>query len=418
MSDSALRSSRKRWVVGILVVVLIVALLIHRTGPKPPVAPAPPDTAPPGATQPPVASTQARETAPAAALGPGDPAPFRAPSPPFDAPTAAPRRAAELIEHGVGDGSWPPGADAQGRPHEPSPFNDAIRGLAREISLESGPEAYEQALLLLRAEREGAGLIGAAVLATQAPWVWDEALVREIAAHADPAVPLLALQDLLDAGRSQPAEALRELLLERFGETPGWATLPLRQALPGSALRGLLDLSRSLNTDGSAPVELIAAVHTLDTADYSARMAALLALREHLTFEAFRDAVRNEYGVTDPGQPDVWRMGLERLVEQLEGPVEFHASDPVFTVTDVQVRTAREYPTQFEDLALHLEGLLRHPDAQFGTGVTQALLQEVERARQFPLSDAEAAALRRIEVLAGHVVESDVSALVPPPPAS
>ncbi len=48
----------------------------------------------------------------------------------------------KLLEEGLAGVDWPPGADAVGRPLQPSPADDMVRQLAREIKLGSGPEAY------------------------------------------------------------------------------------------------------------------------------------------------------------------------------------------------------------------------------------------------------------------------------------
>ena len=294
-----------------------------------------------------------------------------------------------------------------------SPHDSTIQRLARDIALASGPEAAGHARRLILAGKEGIGVVGVAMLVAQPAWPLDEALFDAIAEHADMAVPLFALQALRDAGRDSEADALQARLLTRMLAGFDWSPLVQDRAIPGTALRALASLSRTL-ADTEKRADLMTAVATAPAADYGARMRALLELREVMEFEDFRALVREEAGNGAAGDPDIWRMGVERLAARLEGPSDVHAGPAVLEVSDIQAMTAQDYPAMYEDLALRLEMLVGSGAALFGTGVQAALEEIVQRA--VLRSDSEAGAVRRIETLAGQIMETDLTGLVPPPP--
>jgi len=309
----------------------------------------------------------------------------------------------------------PPFASKDGRPATASPHDSTIQGLAHDIATASGPEAAEHARSLILAGQEGVGVVGAALLADLPEWAWDEALYDAVANHTDMAVPLFALQALRDAGRDSEADNLQSRLLTRMGDGADWLALVQNHAIPGTALRALVSLSRTL-PDAEQRADLMSAVAAMESADYGARMRALLELRENMPFEEFRTLVRQEAGNDATGAPDIWQMGVERLASRLEGPAEVHTGPTVLAVSDVQVMVAQEYPAMYEDLALHLEMLTGSGTALFGTGVQTALEDLVKNAASHPISDDEMRAVRRIELLVEQIVETDITNLVPPPP--
>lgn len=291
--------------------------------------------------------------------------------------------------------------------------DSGIRRLAQEITQGSGPFSAEQARGLLAADQAGLGVVGAAVMLSQPDW--DAELMRLVAAHDDPAVPLFAMQALADAGRTDEANALREQLRERLAGIDDWASLVQVGGLPGTVARGLMNLASELASEQDR-TSLAVALVSDDALDYGGRMRAMLELRDLLPFEDYRAAVRSEYSQADDNDDPVWQEGIKRLAERLEGPVVVHTGTPYMTPSDVDVMVAREYPAMYEDLTLRLEMLAADEAAVIGEGVKDKLQDVIKTATAYPLSDSEAAALQRLSALVPDIIERDASALAPPPP--
>ena len=340
----------------------------------------------------------------------GDYPPGMAPMATDDLPPGAGSRVELLLAAGL-PRQERPWADEKGHPMVPSPGDGMIRGVAQEVATAAGPEALEHARRLLESGREGVGLVGAELLADMPEWAWDARTLDMLAGNADAAVALHGLQALADAGKTALHAELLALLGARWTDAD-WAELTGRGEWTGTALRGLLDLARATG-DADARLGAVAAVLEADGADYSARMRALLELRELLPFEEYRQAVRAEYAQVAGQDPNVWQMGLAKLLERIEGPAEVLSGPAVLSSGDVQVMLAREYPATYEDVALRLESMARDPGSLFHLGVTDTLAQMVERARQTPLSADEAAALARIEALLPQISETDASRWMP-----
>lgn len=308
----------------------------------------------------------------------------------------------------------PPFLDEDGTPTRPDPNDSAIRAMSREIATASGPEARDHADTLLASDQKGVGIVGAALYLNEPNW--NEAAMQVIAEHADPDVPLFALQGLLDAGRTEEADQLLARLQDRWADVEDWSRLPGIGQFPGSALRGLVEIAA--NTLENEPQALLFdAIAANDSADYGARMRALLAFRDIESFEEYRNRVRVARAAAEQADAaPLWREGLERLAQRLDGPAAAHHGPQVMTPDDVDLMVAREYPAMYEDLALRLETAVRTENSLFGTGLARRLTDAAQTARQTPLSDSEAQALLRIETLAGQITESDVAGLVPPPP--
>ncbi len=306
----------------------------------------------------------------------------------------------------------PPWMEGEGG-HAVGRGDGEVRRLAEEIARGSGPFAAEHAKGLLESEQETVGVVGAALLLSQP--VWDAELMETVAGHRDPAVPLFALQGLLDAGRTAEAAALRAQLHARFTDYANWTDLTLRAGLSGTAARGLLDLAGELA--GVEDRMALANALLQDVGlDYSGRMRAVLEFWQVLPFEEYRSVVRDELAqATDEGDP-VWREGIQRLADRLAGPAAVHAGPVAWSVHDVEVLTARPFPAQYEDLALQLEVLTGSGNALFGHGVRDALAAIVAEGRALPDTDDAYRALDRIERIAGGIEETDITPLVPPPP--
>ncbi len=331
---------------------------------------------------------------------------------------ALPVRPAPAVPPGVADvepalEARPPWMNEDGSLVVESAGDSEVRRLAQEIQRASGPFATEHAQGMLEAEHPGVGVVGAALMLSQP--VWDEELMHRVATHDDPAVPLFAMQGLQDAGRLAEAAVLRELLRERLAHQSDWESLAVAGGLPGTAVRGLLELAAELASEQER-VGLALALVGDEALDYTGRMRAVLEFRQLLPFEAYRAAVRDEYArAREAGEP-VWEEGLKRLADRLEGPVEVHAGIPFITPPEVDVMTAREYPAMYEDLALHLEMLASDDTAVIGTGTIKRLQDVITTATAYPLTDSEAAALQRIAALLPQIVERDASALALPRP--
>jgi len=188
------------------------------------------------------------------------------------------------------------------------------------------------------------------------------------------------------------------------------------RGLPGVALRAWMELSQELLAPEER-IEALTAVVGTDHADYSGRIQAIWELRTTLSFPEFRELVEAEKAAAGSGDvPDVWQMGISRLAERLEGPVEVHEGPMVMNVHDVQILTARELPTMYDDLAAQLEVMTATGTGLFGIGVQEELRDVVKTGLSLPGSDDAYRALRRIDMLTERIEETDVGDLSPPPP--
>lgn len=164
-------------------------------------------------------------------------------------------------------------------------------------------------------------------------------------------------------------------------------------------------------------VDALMGLAVADHKDYSGRMQALLALRESMPFVDYRAFVNAEAAESRANsQPDVWQLGVERLAERLAGPVAVHEGPRTMSVEDVEVMTARELPTMYEDLVLQVEIMLAADDGLFGEGVRDALNGIVKRASSLPASDSEFRAIQRLAAQIPQISETDLRGLVPDPP--
>ncbi len=322
-----------------------------------------------------------------------------------------------LLAEGGNELVRPPLVDEEGRPPVASPFDSSVARLAQEIAVASGPETAMHARNLIESDQDGVGLVGAVLMADQPDWAWDDDLYDALSGHRDPAVGLAALQALRDAGRNAEAARLQEQLAARFeGNSEGLTELVDGRGLPGVALRAWMELSQELLAPEER-IEALTAVVGTDHADYSGRIQAIWELRTTLSFPEFRELVEAEKAAAGSGDvPDVWQMGISRLAERLEGPVEVHEGPMVMNVHDVQILTARELPTMYDDLAAQLEVMTATGTGLFGIGVQEELRDVVKTGLSLPGSDDAYRALRRIDMLTERIEETDVGDLSPPPP--
>ena len=331
--------------------------------------------------------------------------------------TGVPPVVASLLGEGGDKLVRPPLVDEEGRPPVASPFDSSVARLAQEIAVASGPETAMHARNLIDSDQDGVGLVGAVLMADQPDWAWDDSLYDALAGHRDPAVGLAALQALRDAGRNDEAAHLRSLLADRFDSNAEMLfDLVDGRGLPGVALRAWMDLSQDV-LEPAARIEALTAVVGTDHADYAGRIQALWELRTTMEFPEFRELVQAETAAAGAGDiPDVWQMGIRRLAERLEGPVAVHEGPVVMSVHDVQILTARELPTMYDDLAAQLEVMTATGTGLFGPGVQDELRGVVESGLSLPGTDDAYRALRRITMLIDRIEEIDLDGLVPPPP--
>lgn len=321
---------------------------------------------------------------------------------------AAERRQEEMAS------ARPPYMDAELGALIDSPTETALNYLTTLVRHEAGDDVLGQAEGFLAARDAVLPYVGAKLLVEEANWT--ESLLDQVLAHDDIGVPLYVWQGLLEEGRVADANALAGTILDRVGSFGNWGDYIGTAALPGTAVRGLVNMADQA-LSGEERTELLDYLVENDGNDYAGRMRALMEYRLTLPYEAYRERVYEELAREPTTYDPVWQEGVKRLALELEGPLPMVSGPITMAPDDIDMMEAHEYPAMLEDMTLRVEIALRSEEAQFAEGMVERLTDVVEKYSNWPLSESEKIALQRLQTALPYIEESEslnAAALGPP----
>lgn len=311
----------------------------------------------------------------------------------------------------------PPDMD---KPEPPASLLEQINRFVAESKRTAGPEADTLGKQLLESTNALLQVAGMAVLAENNILTDDN--IKQIADSDDLSVAVNSLGWLFDTGRSEYAEKLNSALGSKNISTDDALKLMASGELNSSGARVILDMLADDMSAEEAKV-IYQDISNDDSYEYSVRMKALLKLRDEMSFSDFRDTVRSaQNGISD--NDELWKEGVSRLSEKLDGPVAVHTGPETITPSNIDEMLAREYPMTLEDMAQKLEHIVANEDSYIQHGTAERLNKRLAELKERPWSDAQQISLTRIEVIAANLAKLEKpdteapSSMVTPPPGA
>jgi hypothetical protein len=311
----------------------------------------------------------------------------------------------------------PPDMD---KPQPPATLLEQINGFVAESKRTAGPQADLLGEQLLNSTNALLQVAGMAVLAENN--ILTEESIKQISENEDLSVPVNSLGWLFDTGHSDYAETLNSALGSRSISTDDALELIASGKLNSSGARVILDMISDDLTQEEAKA-IYKDISVDDSYEYSVRMKALLKLKNEMEFADFRDTVRNvQNNIAD--NDAVWKEGVSRLAEKLDGPVAVHTGPPTLTPSNIDEMLAREYPMTLEDLAQKLEYIAANENSYVQQGTAKRLNNRIQQLEERPWTDAQQISLARIKTVAEHLsdlekadTEAPSNLSIPPPGA-
>lgn len=338
-----------------------------------------------------------------------------------------PNTTIESSENTSGDISDTPSGDRLDEP--PGIKNDEslplsmlaqINGFVAESKCTAGPEANALGEQLLNSTNPLLRVAGVAVLSENDGLTED--ILKKIASDKDMSVAINSIGWMSDSGYADASKSINEILSKRGISKDDLLDLIAGNDLNSSGSRFALEMLGDKITEEEA-VDVYGSVGADEAMAYSVRMKALLELKKKLGFVAYRDIV-NELNDNSSAEDAVWKEGIKRLADSLEGPVPALSGPVVLTPDNIDEALSREYPMTLEDMAQKLENAVSSDDSFIQKGTAERLQERLEKLNDRPWDEEQQISLNRInailESLAAKerpVTEAPPNFIEPPPGA-